>query len=493
MQGKRVCFVTGTDEHGEKIAASAAQAGVSPKAHCDAIVERYKTLWGELSISYDRFVRTTDKKHEETVKALFETVWEAGHIYKDSYSGRYCVGCEEYKDADDMDDEFRCPIHKNVCLLREEENYFFRLSSHTDAVQEFVNASTTVQPPRAANEVKKWIAGGCRDFSITRAAVDWGIRVPRDEKQTIYVWFDALIGYLSALLPEGTAATAETLQERGWPAGVHIIGRDILRFHAVYWPGMLLSMGLPLPRRVFGHGFLTKDGLKMGKSLGNVLDPFELVDAYGADAVRLYFMKEIPFGQDGDFSEARFQETVNAALANNLGNLLNRCLNLLKKNCSSEIPCAASESSQDHPVRMAAAAAVPAALSAYEELAIHDAVMAALSISARANQLLEDAAPWTLLKKGDAKEKEEAAAVLVMALEGARISTVLLMPVTPALCSRVYAQLGLAHSVGDIRWKEHTEWGMLQKGQTFPKPSPVFQRIESKLLLDQRAGAAVAA
>jgi methionyl-tRNA synthetase len=490
MQGKTVCFVTGTDEHGEKIAASAAKAGVSPKVHCDSIVKRYKDLWDRLGISYDRFVRTTDRKHEETVKALLETVWAAGHIYKGSYSGRYCVGCEEFKDADDLDEENKCLIHKTECPLREEDNYFFELSRHGDAIQAFVSNSTSVQPVRAANEVRQWIAEGCRDFSITRAAVDWGIRVPRDEKQTIYVWFDALIGYLSALLPEGTTATAETLQEHGWPAGVHIIGRDILRFHAVYWPGMLLSMGLPLPQRIFGHGFLTKDGLKMGKSLGNVLDPFELVDAYGADAVRVYFMKEIPFGQDGDFSELRFQESVNASLANNFGNLVNRCLNLLLKYCNSEMPVAALEASEDHPVRAAAADAVPAALNAYQELAIHDAVAAALSISARANQLLEDVAPWTALKKGDVEQKELAAVELVTALEGARIASVLLAPVTPALSARVYSQLGYSGSLEDIQWSEHTKWGMLQKGQTFPKPSPVFLRIESKLLLDRAAAVA---
>eukprot|EP00892_Ulva_mutabilis_P003905 jgi/Ulvmu1/1887/UM012_0044.1 len=479
LQGKSVTFVTGTDEHGEKIADSAEKAGVSPQEHCDRIAQRYHLLWDMLDISYDRFVRTTDARHEAVVRVLLARVWEAD-VRKATYRGRYCVGCEEYKDDDDLDEDGNCLVHRTPCPEREEENYFFQLSKYDAEVRAFCDAPGAVMPERARNEVLRWIADGCRDFSISRTTVDWGIRVPQDPSHTVYVWFDALIGYLSALLPDGGGdeATADALRRGGWPASVHVIGKDILRFHAVYWPGMLLAMGLPLPGRVYGHGFLTKDGLKMGKSLGNVLDPFELTEEFGADAVRFFFMREVVFGQDGDFAEGRFRDTVNAALANDIGNLCNRCLGLLKKNCDSTFPAAASDVPADHPLRETAAAAVPAAAAAYEELAFHEAIASALSISGRANRLLEDEAPWTALKKGSDAEKAAAGITLVAALEAARIVAVLLAPVVPQLSQRLLAQLGLPALQQELLWERDAQWGGLQAGATFPKPKPVFQRIE---------------
>lgn len=496
MTGRKVTFVTGTDEHGEKIALAAAARGLEPQAHCDAIVEEYKSLWGKLDIRYDSFVRTTDEKHEALVTRVLERVWERGDVYRADYEGWYCVDCEEYKDEGDMDEHKNCPMHRKPCVERKEDNYFFKLSAYQKQLEELLeqDGGAFVQPAARRNEVMGWVKGGVRDFSISRAAVDWGIRVPRDPKQTVYVWFDALLGYLSALFPHGTEPSIEGLAAQGWPASVHVIGKDILRFHAVYWPGMLLSAGLPLPKMVFGHGFLTKDGLKMGKSLGNVLEPLPLVEAYGPDAVRYYFMREMELGKDGDFSEQRFRDIVNAALANDIGNLLNRTLNLLKKNCGGALPIAAAELPEDHPLRVMAADKAAAAAAGYEGMRLAEAAAAALALSSRGNQYLEEVAPWTAFKKGSDEDKDKAGRDLVAVLEAVRVAAVLLAPITPSLSSRIYEQLGLdaPDQLQSLSWAEATQWGGLQSGHQTPKPTPVFARLEGDYVTEPAPAAAAA-
>ncbi|PSC70792.1 methionine-tRNA mitochondrial [Micractinium conductrix] len=494
LRGRPVTFITGTDEHGEKIALAAAKRGMEPKAHCDDIVDSYKALWKDLDIAYDSFIRTTDAKHESLVRTVLERVWDRGDIYKADYEGWYCVDCEEYKDEADMDGDKNCPVHRKPCVERKEENYFFALSKYQAQLEALCSSPDFVQPESRRNEVLGWVKSGVRDFSISRAAVAWGIPVPRDPRQTVYVWFDALNGYLSGLLPEGhEEAAPEALAAAGWPASMHLIGKDILRFHAVYWPAMLLSAGLPPPQRVFGHGFLTKDGLKMGKSLGNVLEPTALVGAYGADAVRFYFLREIVFGQDGDFSEERFRNIVNASLANDVGNLLNRTLNLLKKNCGGEIPLDTAGIPADHPLRALAAEKVPAVAAAYERLRFDHAVDAALAISGRGNQYLEETAPWTAFKKGDEQRKADAAAVLAAVLEAVRVVAVLLSPVTPALSTRIYTQLGFSEQqAAALSWAD-TEWGTLRAGHATPQPQPVMQRLEGDFVTEPVPAAATAA
>lgn len=494
LQGRRVTFITGTDEHGEKIALAAAARGMAPKEHCDDVVASYKQLWRDLDIGYDSFIRTTDARHEALVVSVLERVWQRGDIYKADYEGHYCVDCEEYKDEADMDADKNCPVHRKPCVERKEENYFFALSKYQAQLEELCSSPGFVQPESRRNEVLGWVKSGVRDFSISRAAVEWGIPIPRDPKQTVYVWFDALNGYLSGLLPEGAAADAspEALAAAGWPASLHIIGKDILRFHAVYWPAMLLSAGLPPPDRVYGHGFLTKDGLKMGKSLGNVLEPRALVGAYGADAVRYYFLREIVFGQDGDFSEERFRNIVNASLANDVGNLLNRTLNLLRKNCGGEVPLDAADVAADHPLRALAAEKAPAVADAFARLRFDQACEAALSISGRGNQYLEETAPWTAFKKGSEEQRAEAAAVLAAVLEAVRVVAVLLSPVTPSLSARIYQQLGFTPEQHQALTWADTEWGALKQGHATPQPVPVMQRLEGDLVT-QPAGAAAAA
>ena len=444
----------------------------------------------QLDISYDSFIRTTSPKHEKLVQTVLNRVWENGDIYKANYKGWYCVGCEEYKDEADMDEHHNCKIHQKACEEREEENYFFKLSKYQQQIEHLLETKPEfVMPSSRRNEVLGWVKEGLRDFSISRASVPWGIPIARDPSQTIYVWFDALNGYLSALYEDSEDASAEKadsndLEGRGWPASVHIIGKDILRFHAVYWPGMLMSAGFALPGQVFGHGFLTKDGLKMGKSLGNVLDPVALVEAYGSDAVRYYFMREVPFGQDGDFSEERFRNIVNANLANDVGNLLNRTLNLLKKNCDSTLPISASDIGEDHVLRRTAEEQVPIVETCFQNMKFHDACTAALVISGKGNQYLEEIAPWTAFKKGTDEEKQAASEALVAVIEAVRIVAVLLLPVTPGLSRKIYQQLGFTDEQWlGVQWKD-SSWGSLEEGSVMSKPSPVFVRFDGDMITE---------
>ncbi|KAG1681638.1 hypothetical protein FOA52_014147 [Chlamydomonas sp. UWO 241] len=495
LAGRNVHFLTGTDEHGEKIATAAAARGLSPQAHCDAIAEEYKLLWAALDISYDHFVRTTEPKHAELVREVLRHVWDSGDIYKADYEGWYCVGCEEYKDEKEMDDHRNCPTHRTPCSHRKEGNYFFRLSKYQKEIEELLASETFVQPVSRRNELLALTREGLRDFSISRSAVEWGIKFPQDESHTVYVWFDALNGYLSGLAPAGTPPTAEALSSHGWPASTHVIGKDILRFHAVYWPAMLLSAGLPLPQRVFGHGFLTKDGLKMGKSLGNVIDPVALVGAYGPDAVRLYFLKEIAFGQDGDFSEARFRDVVNAALANNIGNMLNRTLALLAKNCGGAIPAdMGSALPSDHALVTAAREQVEVARKAYESMAFHDAIEAILLLCSKGNGYIDEVKPWALLKSGTEEDKATAALALATVLELLRVAAVALMPVTPRLSKAVHMQLGFTvQQVSALSWAD-TVWGGLKQGHaTTAEPVPVFGRLDGDFVTEASPAASDAA
>lgn len=483
-------MVTGTDEHGEKIAVAASNAELQPKQHCDKIVESYQVLWDQLDIKCDSFIRTTDPQHEALVAELLQRCYDAGDIYKANYEGYYCVDCEEYKDEADLDKAHNCPTHGRPCQQRSEENFFFRLSKYQAQIEALLREdSGFLQPAARRNEVLAWVTSGIRDFSISRSAAEmsWGIPLPMDSSHNTYVWFDALAGYLSALLPQGAHSKGGSLLDaatsKGWPA-THIIGKDILRFHAVYWPGMLMSAGLPTPRLVFGHGFLTARGAKMGKSMGNVVNPTVLVEAYGADAVRFYFLTQMEFGKDGDFNEERFRDKVNASLANDIGNLLNRTLGLLAKNCGGVLPIAAADIPQSHPLRSLVPDQVSKAAEAYDRLAFHEAAAAALALSSRGNLYLQETTPWIALKKGTDEEKEAAQAVLVAVLETARIVAVLLSPLIPALSQRILTQLGLPSH--ELDWSE-TEWGTLQNGHSVAKAQPVFQRLEGDYVIQKPA------
>ncbi|KAG5533427.1 hypothetical protein RHGRI_027555 [Rhododendron griersonianum] len=482
LLGKKVIFITGTDEHGEKIATAAAACGSSPNGHCDVISQAYKALWEDLDIAYDKFIRTTNPRHEAIVKEFYLRVLANGDIYRADYDGLYCVNCEEYKvDEKELLDSNCCPIHLKPCVARKEDNYFFALSKYQKKLEETLEQNPDfVQPSSRLNEVQGWVKSGLRDFSISRASVDWGIRVPNEDKQTIYVWFDALLGYISALMEEKGQTTLQTAVSSGWPASLHLIGKDILRFHAVYWPAMLMSAGLSLPKIVFGHGFLTKDGMKMGKSLGNTLEPNDLVQRFGSDGVRYFFLREVEFGDDGDYSEDRFINIVNAHLANTIGNLLNRTLGLLKKNCQSTLVVDSTIAAEGNAFKDTVEKLVEKARFQYENLSLSSACEAVLEIGNAGNLYINEHAPWSLFKQGGAAS-EAAAKDLVIILEAMRIIAIALSAITPSLCKRIYTQLGYSEDQFNAATWDDTKWGGLKGGQIMAQPKPIFARIEIQM------------
>ena len=484
LQGRLVLLITGTDEHGQKIQRTAEEEGVEPQVHCDRIVKSFQTLWTKLDIKYDRFSRTTAPKHQQIVNEFFDRVWQQDDIYLDRQQGWYCVSCEEFKEERELIEDHHCAIHTNKqAEWRDEENYFFRLSKYQQQLEELYESQPDfIQPASRRNEVLNFVKQGLTDFSLSRVNLDWGFPVPVDDKHTIYVWFDALLGYVTALLEPEQEPTLDNALAQWWPIDLHLIGKDILRFHAVYWPAMLASAGLPLPKKVFGHGFLTKDGLKMGKTLGNTIDPIELVDRYGADAVRYYFLKEIELGNDGDFNETRFINVLNKDLADVLGNLLNRTLGMLKKYCQSNVPqLSITNYSQDHPLVEIGSTLGDRIVRAYENLQISQACTEILVLVRAVNNYIDESAPWTLFKQEKQTEIEQ---ILYASLESIRLSAYLLSPVIPTTSSKIYQQLGfdwdfnLDRTIEQTEFQAHSKWGELTLCKTLGKASPVFPKLE---------------
>lgn len=485
LLGHPVLLITGTDEHGLKIQRAAESKGLNPQEYCDGIVPSFVSLWELLNIQYDRFIRTTDPRHEAMVKEFFQRVWEAGDIYQGQQKGWYCVSCEEFKEERDLLEKHRCPIHTNKEVeWRDEQNYFFRLSKYQSQLQELYQSRPDfIQPESRRNEVLNFVNQGLQDFSISRVNLDWGFAVPVDPKQTLYVWFDALLGYITALNEPDAEPTLENALSKWMPINLHLIGKDILRFHAVYWPAMLMSGNLPLPERVFGHGFLTKDNQKMGKTLGNTLDPVALVKTYGADAVRYYFLKEIEFGKDGDFNEVRFINVLNADLANDLGNLLNRTLNMVKKYCAGNVPLITNEEIIDeNPLKAIGLNLGKQVKNAYCTLAFNQACESILTLVRASNKFIDDQAPWTLYKIGQTQAVEQ---VLYAVLESVRLAGYLLSPIIPDISSDIYQQLGFGinfnqqiESSTAAPFAIHSTWGVLSNEQKLGTPKPIFQRIE---------------
>ncbi|MEA5450395.1 methionine--tRNA ligase [Leptolyngbya sp. CCNP1308] len=479
-----VLMITGTDEHGQKIQRTAEERGVSPQAHCDEFVAGFERLWDLLNISCDRFIRTTSPRHNAIVNEFFQRVWDRGDIYKGQQQGWYCVSCEEFKEERDLLPNQHCAIHTNKPVeWRDESNYFFKLSKYQDQLEQlYAEQPDFIQPAARRNEVLSFVKRGLQDFSISRINLDWGFPVPTDPDQTLYVWFDALLGYITALQDPSDPPSLEQAIAHWWPINTHLIGKDILRFHAVYWPAMLMSAGLPMPQRVYGHGFLTKDGQKMGKSQGNTLDPVALVETYGPDAVRYYFLREIEFGKDGDFNQTRFINVLNADLANDLGNLLNRTLKMAGRYCDGHVPDVDPQSiAADHSLRAIGTGLPKTVFEAYTHLAFSQACTAILTLVQASNKFLDEQAPWSLYKQGKQAETE---AVLYAVLESVRQAAYLLSPVIPGISNQIYAQLGFAIDFDDkaigqqTSYADHAAWGHLPPGQLLGEASPVFQRLE---------------
>jgi methionyl-tRNA synthetase len=486
LQGYDVLLITGTDEHGQKIQRTAEAQNLDPQTHCDQIVAQFQSLWRSLNIKYDRFSRTTAPNHQAIINDFFQRVWDNGDIYLDQQQGWYCVACEEFKEKRDLLADNYCPLHPNrQAEWRDEENYFFRLSRYQEALEQlYGDRPDFIQPPSRRNEVLNFVQQGLQDFSISRVNLAWGFPLPTDSKHTIYVWFDALLGYVTALLDPEQPATLENALAEWWPINLHLIGKDILRFHAVYWPAMLLSAGLPLPNQVFGHGFLTKDGHKMSKSLGNTVDPLALIERYGADAFRFYFLKEIEFGKDGDFNEARFITILNADLANDLGNLLNRTLGMVKKYCQGQGPqLTATDLPPDNPLKVLGSHLGEQVITAYEKLAFTQACEAIFTLVRAGNKYIDDMAPWKLFKQGNQREVEE---VLYSVLESIRLAGYLLSPITPGLSTKIYQQLGFDRDFDQWRspleqgeeFNLHQSWGRFSAYAHLPPAQPIFSKLE---------------
>lgn len=485
LQGKATLSITGTDEHGQKIQRTAESAGRDPQEHCDEIAVKFSDLWQRLNIKYDRFSRTTAPHHEAIVKEFFQRVWDKGDIYLGQQQGFYCVACEEFKEERDLLEDHYCPLHPNrKAEWRDEKNYFFRLSNYQTKLEALYKANPEfIQPSIRRNEVLSFVDRGLQDFSISRVNLDWGFPVPTDPDHTLYVWFDALLGYITALLDPEDEPTLDNALKRWWPINLHLIGKDILRFHAVYWPAMLMSANLPLPGQVFGHGFLTKDGQKMSKSLGNVLDPVALTETYGSDAVRYYFMKEIELGRDGDFNEVRFINILNADLANDLGNLLNRTLGMARKYCDRLVPPIQADTiPADNPLKSIGSTLGETVTEAYTRLSFSQASNAILTLVKAANKYLDDEAPWSLYKKG---EQDAVNLILFSVLEAVRLSGYLLSPIVPGLSTKIYSQLGFQTDFNDldtlsqtVSFEIHAQWGALPAEQALQNAKPIFQKLE---------------
>lgn len=474
LEGEQVVFITGVDEHGQKIQRTAADRGVTPQEHCDTITQSYVSLWEQWGISNDRFVRTTADRHLPLVEAFFKRCEANGDIRIGRQTGWYCVGCEEFKDEPPEAKEACCPIHQKALEWRDEENLFFCLSNFQEQIEQLIQQPDFIAPANRRKEIQNFVAGGLRDFSISRVNVSWGLPVPGYPGHTFYVWFDALLGYLTALLDDGGEIDLERLASTGWPAQMQVIGKDILRFHAVYWPAMLMSAGLPVPAKVFGHGFLTREGQKMGKSLGNVLDPEALLERCGTDAVRWYLLRDIQFGDDGDFQQQRFSDLVNNDLANTIGNLLNRTASMARKWFNDSVPPAGDAAAEDHPLRIQAEQAIAEFREAMPSMAFQKASEAVLQLAIQANGYLNDRAPWSLMKQPG--QEAAVGADLYAVLECSRIVGLLLHPLVPDLSGRILNQLDQGSM--PAQWKDALIWGKLESGQPLPTPNPVMQRLE---------------
>jgi methionyl-tRNA synthetase len=437
QRGEEVFFLTGTDEHGEPVALAAEREGVTPQELADRNAERFRALMPQLNVSNDFFIRTTDPEHVARVQQVLTRVRDNGHVYKGVYEGWYCPRCADFKTEAEAGEEHRCPIHRIELSWEQEENWFFRLSAFQGDLERLYDEHPDfVQPRHRFNEARSFIASGLQDVSLTRARLRWGVPVPWDEGQVFYVWFDALLNYYTAL---GYARDGHDLTDVFWPASVHLIGKDILKFHCVFWPALLLAAGLPLPEGVFVHGFLlmrdaSGEESKMSKSLGNVLDPFQIIEEFGADALRHYCLREVSFGQDGAVSTAGFGARYENELANEYGNLVSRTLAMVHRYRDGDVPAAGLDELGDvdglH-------RDVPALMDVPDPSGALDRVWRAVRAL---NRYVEERAPWALAK--DPARSEELDRTLASLAEGLRVVTVWLHPFIPASSERVLAALG---------------------------------------------------
>lgn len=464
-------FLTGTDEHGQKIQTVAEKKGITPIELCDEVVQNFQKLWTALNIKNDDFIRTTEPRHEKVVQEVFRRLMASGDIYKGEYEGWYCVPCETYVPEAQMGEGQTCPDCHRPLTKMTEETYFFRLSKFQEPLLKFYEENPdAIMPKKRYNEVVSFIKSGLRDQSISRTTLKWGIPLPGDEAHVIYVWFDALINYLSAM----DFPTPGGKWEKYWPVVRHLVGKDIIRFHCVIWPAMLMALGVNPPVRVFAHGWWTVEGEKMSKSLGNVVDPFEMADVYGIDPFRYFLLREVPFGHDGDFSELAMVQRINSDLANDLGNLLSRSLQMIEKFRGGVVPKDYKQTDLEKEMQSLGEQTVSDMDALIDRFAFDDALKCLWNFISRANKYIDETEPWRLGRDG---EVERLDAVLATLWESLRLAAVLVAPFMPDTAEKIWKQLGLEGDPlagGRASWK----WGSVTAPVTVQRCGVLFPRID---------------
>jgi len=472
LRGGDVLFLTGTDEHGQKVERAARERGEHPKQLADRMVDRFQALWRRLQISNDDFIRTTEERHRQAATLLFQTIQQHGDIYKGEYEGWYCTPCESFIPEGQMEEERTCPDCGRATERLKEESYFFAMSRYQGALLQHLEENPAfIQPESRRNEIVSFVQRGLRDLSISRTSFSWGIPIPGDSRHVMYVWVDALTNYLTAA---GYGSDPERFRHY-WPADVHLIGKDILRFHAVYWPTLLMAAHLPLPRQVFAHGWWTVEGKKMSKSVRNVVEPNRLLDEFGVDAFRYFLLREVPFGLDGDFSRSALISRINGDLANDLGNLFSRVLTMIERYLGGVLSRPRSGSG---PLSDRARAMVGEVRELMECLSFHRALGRIWDFIADMNRFVDEKAPWLLARERD--KREELETVLYDLAEGLRLTSLHLFPFMPETARKMWKQLGISSrwedQVGEASW----QWGQLSDGVRVAKAEALFPRLQKE-------------
>lgn len=475
LQGFNVFFTTGTDEHGQKIANKALEAGMEPKEYVDKIVANIKKLWESLDIKYDAFIRSTDPQHEKDVQDLFQKLYDKGDIYKGEYEGYYCTPCEAFWTEAQLGDGHTCPDCGRPTELTKEESYFFRLSKYKDRLLELLrNNEEFTEPAFRKNElIKNFIESdeGLEDLSVSRSSLTWGVKVPFDEKHVIYVWIDALLCYLSAI----EFGTNKEKFNEFWPADVHLVGKEIFRFHALIWPALLMALDMPLPKKIFGHGWILFDNDKMSKSKGNVIYPEPIIKLYGVDALKYFLLREFSFGSDGSFTKEKFMQRLNSDLANDLGNLLSRTVSMILKYNDGVIVKTKSVEDVDKELEEMAISVKGKVEEAMEHFHFNNAIEEIWKLIRRSNKYVDETTPWLLAK--EANKKDRLNTVLYNLAEALRIVSILINPFIANTSKEIRRQLGLDDK---IDWEKSGQWGLLKDSTKVQKGEIIFPRLDIK-------------